>query len=135
VGSFWILIASAALRVFAAVLTWASWNSIIDTAMKSVPKGMSAAQWRSEIHTLLIANIVLDLVFAGLYVLFAYKIREGRNWARITITGIVVVFGLYDILTGATAFTLVSVIIELVAVSLLYLASSKEFFAAAKRLP
>jgi hypothetical protein len=128
-ASFWILIVSAAFRVFIAILTVASWNSVIDSAMKQVPKGTTRAQWLSDVHTILIANIVLDLVFAGLYVLFAYMVRQGRNWARLTITGIVVLFGLYDIFTSSNLITLISVIVELVAVGLLYLQASKAYFA------
>jgi hypothetical protein len=128
-ASFWILIVSAAFRVFIAILTVASWNSVINSAMQSVPKGTTRAQWLSDVHTILIANIVLDLVFAALYVLFAYMVRQGRNWARMTITAIVVLFGLYDIFTSSNLITLISVIVELVAVGLLFLQASKEYFA------
>lgn len=125
-ASFWILIASAALRLVVVIPLVATWNAQTAAVMKGLHYNSSQA------HSFLIANIVLDVLFCGIYVLFAYMIRNGRNWARITLTVIIVVFGLYSILSSADVYTLASVIIELVAVGLLYMTSSKEYFAAVK---
>jgi hypothetical protein len=130
--SFWILLFSALLRFFFAVVTIATWNSLVDQALRDLPANVTAAQMRTEMHTLLTANLVLDIVFGLLYVLFAYMVRAGRNWARLTVTAIVVVFGLFDILNGTDVFTLISVLLELVAVGLLYAPTSRAFFAAVK---
>ncbi len=62
--------------------------------------------------------------------LFAFLMRRGRNWARLTITAIVALFAVLGVLNGSDLFTLVSVLIELVAVGLLYLRSSKAYFTA-----
>jgi hypothetical protein len=130
IASFWILIASAALRVVIAAITLASWNSIIDQQLRNpLPANTTAAQARDAFQNYLTYNIVLDVVFGGLYVLFAYRIRAGRNWARLTMTAIVVIFGLFDILGRTDGITLISVIVELVAVALLYMRGSKEYFA------
>jgi hypothetical protein len=130
VASFWILVVSAALRVIIAAITLASWNSIIDQQLRNpLPAHTTAAQARAALHTYLTYNVVLDLVFGALYVLFAYMIRAGRNWARVTMTAIVVVFGLFDIFGGTSVITLVSVLIELVAVALLYTQTSRGYFA------
>lgn len=131
-AAFWTLIASAAIRVLFAVLTVASWSAFVSEAVAHPSANTSADQMRTYAHTVLIENIVLDLVFAGLWVLFAYKVRAGRNWARLTLTVIVVLFGIFDILNGTDLYTLVSVLVELVAVGLLYLPASREFFAAMK---
>jgi uncharacterized membrane protein (DUF2068 family) len=72
------------------------------------------------------------VVFGALYVVLAFMIRAGRNWARLSVTAVVVVFGVFDILNGPDVVTLISVLIELVAVGLLYLQRSKDFFAAVK---
>lgn len=130
--SFWILIVSAALRFLIAVLLVVSWNRLIDNALAQIPVGTTPAQLRSEMHTYLIANLALDLVFGGLYVLFAYMVRAGRNWARLTITAIVVVFGLYDLLEGSDLITVASVLVELVAIGLLYVPASREYFSTMK---
>ena len=36
-----------------------------------------------------VQRVALDVVVAVLYLLFAFMVRSGRNWARLTITGIV----------------------------------------------
>jgi hypothetical protein len=130
IASFWILIASAALRVVIVAIILASWQSLIDVQLRNpLPANTTTAQARDAMQTYLTYNVVLDIVFAGLYVLFAYLIRKGRNWARLTMTAIVVLFGLFDILGGTDGITLVSVIIELVAVALLFMPASKAYFA------
>jgi uncharacterized membrane protein (DUF2068 family) len=131
VCSFWILIASAALRVFIVVLTLASWNSLINQQLTNLPANTTVAQERAAMHTYLTFNVVLDLVFAALYVLFAYRIRSRRNWARLVITAIVVLFGLFDIFSGTDPITLVTILVELAAVALLYVPSAREYFAPA----
>jgi hypothetical protein len=130
IASFWILIASAALRVVIVAITLASWQRLIDAQLRNpLPANTTAAQARDAMQTYLTYNVVLDLVFGGLYVLFAYMIRKGRNWARLTMTAIVVLFGLFDVLGGTDGITLISVIIELVAVALLFMPASKAYFA------
>jgi hypothetical protein len=128
-ASFWILLLSAALRVVAAVLTLVTWNSFVQRQLQApLPAHTTRAQTVSAIHTYLTVNIVLDVVFALLYVLFAYRVRQGRTWARLAITVIVVVFGLFDILSGTDGTTLAIVLIELVAVALLWTPSARQFF-------
>lgn len=41
-------------------------------------------------------------IFVGLFVLFAVKMRAGRNWARIVLTGYAL-FGMVNFLTAASA--------------------------------
>jgi hypothetical protein len=129
-GSFWVLIVSAAVRVIFAVITVATWTAFTNAQLRGpLPPHTTVVQARSAIHTYLLVNIVLDALFAAAYVLLAYQIRAGRNWARLTITTIVVLFGLFDIFTGANGTTLAIVVVELVGVALLWLPQSRAFFA------
>jgi len=133
VASFWMLIVSAGLRFLVAVVTVVTWNSEVNTLLRQPrPAHTTLDQARSTIHQYLIVIIALDMVFALLYVLFAYLVRSGRNWARLTITAVVAVFAIFTLLNGGSLYTLISVLIELVAVGLLYLRPAKEFFAAVK---
>jgi hypothetical protein len=105
IASFWILIASAALRVVIVAITLASWNSLIDAQLRNpLPANTTAAQARDAMQTYLTYNVVLDLIFGGLF----------------------------DILGGTDGITLISVIIELVAVALLFMPASKAYFAKAR---
>ncbi|HYS39066.1 MAG TPA: hypothetical protein VEO01_25905 [Pseudonocardiaceae bacterium] len=133
VASFWMLITSAALWSFIVVTTLVSWNSEVDILLQQPrPSNVTRNQALSTIHEYLIVNLALDVVFALLYVLFAFMVRAGRNWARLSITAVVALFAIFGILSGATLYSLIIVLIGLVAVGLLYLRRSKEFFAAVK---
>ena len=133
VVSFWMLIASAALWFLIAVSSAVTWNSEVNTLLQQPrPAGTTPSQALSTIHEYLIVNLALDVVVAVLYLLFAFMVRSGRNWARLTITGIVGLFALFGILNGANLFSLIIVVIGLVAVGVLYTRPAKEYFAAVK---
>jgi hypothetical protein len=132
--SFWILIFSAVLDILSGVVTLATYQDAVNAALKTTPpSGTSMAQWESYIHTVLNISLALDLVFGAMYVLFAFMIRAGRNWARLTATGVVILFGLLTIFTGASdILSLVSILVEVIAIGLLYAPSSRDYFASAK---
>jgi len=133
VASFWLLVASAALWFLIAVSSVVTWNSEVNTLLREPrPANTTVSQALGTIHEYLIVNLALDVVVALLYVLFAFMVRSGRNWARLTITGIVGLFAIFGILNGANLYSLIIVLIGLVAVGLLYLRQSKEFFVAVK---
>ncbi|HEY3751253.1 MAG TPA: hypothetical protein VGL80_18840 [Pseudonocardiaceae bacterium] len=128
--SFWILIASAALRAVIAVITLADWQGFVNAQLRNpLPANTTVVQAREAIHTFLTVNVTLDLLFAVLYVFCAYKIKVGRNWARIALTVVVVLFALFNILGGTDIVTVISILVELVAVALLYTPTAKPFFA------
>jgi hypothetical protein len=133
VASFWMLLASAALWFLIAVTSAVTWNSEVSTLLQQPrPAGTTPSQALSTIHEYLIVNLALDVVVAVLYLLFAFMVRSGRNWARLTITGIVALFAIFGILNGANLYSLIIVLVGLVAVALLYTRRSKEYFAAVK---
>jgi hypothetical protein len=133
VVSFWLLIASAALWFLIAVTSAVTWNSEVSLLLQQPrPAGTTAGQALSTIHEYLIVMLALDVVVAVLYLLFGFMVRSGRNWARLTITGIVALFAIFGILNGANLFSLIIVLVGLVAIGLLYTRRSKEYFAAVK---
>jgi hypothetical protein len=133
VASYWILIASATLNLLIVVITVAAWNRIVNGLLpQPIPAGMTLAQARSRISANLIENLVLDVVFAGLYIVFAILVRRGRNWARLTITAIVAVFAVFVALGSSGRFTPITALVLLVGVGLLYTRPAKAFFVAAK---
>jgi hypothetical protein len=133
VASFWMLLVSAALWLLIAVSSVLTWNSTVNTLLQQPrPANTTQSQALGTIHEYLIVNLALDVVVALLYALFAFMVRAGRNWARLTITGIVGLFAIFGILNGANLYSLIVVLLGLVAVGLLYLKQAKEFFAAVK---
>ncbi|MET3808433.1 putative membrane protein [Nakamurella sp. UYEF19] len=85
-GAFLIYLLSAAVSVISVVLlvTSDTWNQVIATyGDQADAAGVTAA---SLIQTVKIFAIVAVVIFVGLYLLFAFKMRAGRNWARIVLT-------------------------------------------------
>jgi hypothetical protein len=76
---------------------------------------------------------IVGIVFAGLYLLFAFKARAGRNWARITLT-VLTVLRVVVLAIGFSLLSALSALVAVVAVVLLFLPASNQFFAASKRV-
>ncbi|HEX5404070.1 MAG TPA: hypothetical protein VFX16_17420 [Pseudonocardiaceae bacterium] len=129
-GAFWILMISAALRTVIAVITLIDWQNFVDAQLRGpLPAHTTVAQARTAIHTFLAVNVALDLLFAALYVLCAYQIKAAKNWARIALTVVIVAFALFNVIGGTDIITVISILVELLAVLLLYMPTAKKFFA------
>ncbi len=62
-------------------------------------------------------GVVIALIFAALYLLFAFKMRQGRNWARITLTvlgGIGVLMGVLGLLFSTGALGVLGLLLSIV---------------------
>ena len=133
--SFWIWIAGAALSVIGAIYTIANRNTALAQMRQNAPTGISPQEYETVVNTVVTASAAVAVVFAGLYVFFAYKVRAGRPWARTVLTVLTVVGVLFDLFFGGSASTYLSVLISVIAVGLLYLPSSRAFFAAGRVRP
>jgi hypothetical protein len=129
--AFWIWVAGAVLSLVYAVLV----GDITNPSNGVTSSGLTQAQYAQYVHTLVVVTIVELVVLAALYVFFAYKVRAGRNWARMTMTVLVVIGVAFDAYTGSL-FTISGgvLLISVIAVVLVYLPASNAYFAARKRL-
>jgi len=99
------------------------------------------------INALKVILVVIFLIFMAVYLLFAFKMRAGRNWARIVLT----VFGALTILSAFTPTSRtvtvnsqtyeatqgawagwLSAALVVAAIVLMYLSASNKFFAESK---
>ncbi|MEP6561107.1 MAG: hypothetical protein ABJD68_08535, partial [Nakamurella sp.] len=97
------------------------------------------------VTTVKIISVVSFLIFAAVYLLFAFKMRAGRNWARIVLT----VFGALTLLSsvsrtassvtfnGQTYATTsgpgwVTAVLALVGIILMYVGQSNKYFTDSK---
>jgi hypothetical protein len=121
-------------NVFAAALT-AAGVSELDTA------------YRTAINTVRIAAVIGAAIFAGLYLLFAFKMLVGRNWARIVLT-VVAALGIVNSFAAVGARTTVDgvvinvrptiviavgwvqAVIGILAIVLMYAGGANQYFAA-----
>ncbi|MEY9852389.1 putative membrane protein [Leifsonia sp. EB41] len=133
--AFWLYIASAVLSVIGGIVTIASASSNRAAIIRQLQTQNLHGQ---NIDTLATAAIgvaiglsIITLIFwAIVFVLFAFFMRRGANWARIVLT-ILTVVSLLNILPGFP-FGLIQVIASIVAVILIWLRPSSAWFAAIK---
>ncbi len=131
--AFWIWIASAVLVLVRAVLVFGQKNEIISELRTQKPAGLSPSEYPQAAQTLIEVQVAVFVLAALFYVFFAYKVRGGRNWARLTITVLTVIGVIYSAYTGLNWNVILSLLISVVAVVLVYLRPSADYFAAYKR--
>lgn len=134
--AFWLFIASAVLSVISGIITIATIGSqraqFLDAVKNSDQGGKVDA---NSVADAVIAGAttwaVITLIFwAVAFVLFAYFMRRGANWARIVLT-VLTVLSLLNIINGFGAGFL-QFAASVVAVILIWLRPSSEYFAAVK---
>lgn len=131
--SFWLWVATAVVSVIGALLGFTQRDAALATVRGANTANLSEAQLEAAVTFGLVLAAVFLIVFAGLYLLFAFKARAGRNWARIVLTVLTVI----DVLVLAINFSLVSglsTLVAVVAVVLLFLPASSQFYAASRRV-
>ncbi|SHK13355.1 hypothetical protein SAMN05443637_1032 [Pseudonocardia thermophila] len=99
--SFKLWIASVIVGLISSVIAFIQMPAMIDAAIAAqpLPTGLSESDLRFGIQIGIVVGIVVGLIFLALYLLFVFKMRAGRNWARIVLT----VLGALSVL-----FTLIS---------------------------
>ncbi|MER1995870.1 MAG: hypothetical protein ABTA24_05160 [Arthrobacter sp.] len=136
---FWLLIAAAVTSVISIPVTLAWMNS--EDFRNSFVETSTVALSASELDAVIAFSTTLSIFFAvvsiAVAVLVALFIRKGHNWARIIAT-VFAVLGLIGLtnLTGAGALmavlTVLGVVLPVVAVILLWMKPSTEYFKGSK---
>lgn len=123
-----------------AVITIAQDDQVFRDAARETLERTNSQPSAQEIDDLanLIRNIglIFNLVFAALILVFAWIMRAGRNWARITLT-VLGGISLILILLGIGSLNIVSIIqlvLTVVAIYLMFRRDANEFFAAGRRM-
>lgn len=109
-------------------------TTIMDNSPTLTPDEVS-----TTVTATLIAVAVIGLIIAGLELLFTFKMRAGRNWARIVLTvlGVLgVLFSLYGLATAFTigsVLTLISIIVVIAAIVFMFKPASSAYFSTPQR--
>jgi hypothetical protein len=129
--SFWLLIGAAAVFVISMLmgipmLDDPMTRSAFEDAMRS--SGATGAEFNFEDFKSVLAGmlVVMAILGAGMYLLVAFFIRKGKNWARIlgTVFAALSVFSLFQVPNLGTLGTLAGI----VAIVLLYLPATAPYF-------
>ena len=133
----WMVLAVILVASLILVLA-ASDDSLRDAAKQALDrqgkKTPSEQEINDTISLIRTFGIVFNLVFVALIVGFAFLMRGGKNWARISVTvvgGILVVLGLFG---GGinVVFVLIELLIIVAAVYFMFRPDTKPFFGAGK---
>ncbi|MDN4613313.1 hypothetical protein P5G50_02505 [Leifsonia sp. F6_8S_P_1B] len=134
--AFWLFIASALLSVIGGIITLATIGGTRDSLLQSLQTqgSVDASQAQQVVDAAIGLGItwaIVTLIFwAVVFVVFAFFMRRGANWARIVLT-VLTALSLLNIIAGFGLGAL-QVVASIVAVVLMWLRPSTEYFNAVK---
>lgn len=132
-ASFWCFVGAAVIVLIGGLLTTGNKQAILDKLRTTNTTNLTESQLESVASTAVVIAVVVTVIIAGLYVLFAFKLRAGRNWARIVLT-IVAVIDLLGLVTGqgGVAVGYIGALAAIVGCVLSYLPNSGAYINAVK---
>lgn len=91
--AFKLLMASIAVSVVASVCSLIAAPEVLDATLSQtqLPPGMTAEDLRGASQVFVFIGVGFSVVILALYLLFSLQMRKGKNWARITLTVLVVI--------------------------------------------
>jgi len=126
--SFWMLIAAAVIFVISLLtgltqLDDPAFRQAFDQQVKASNAGITYDDIKGVVAGTL---VVFAIIGAALYLLVAFFVRKGKNWARIlgTVFAALSVLGLF----GIPSFATVGTVLGIVAIVLLYLPAAAPYF-------
>jgi len=119
--SFWIFLIGLILDVIAAVLLLLGGTALAASGASATAEGTTVS------GGVLITAGVIALVLAAIQLLILWKMKAGRNWARIVLT-ILEVLSLGSLFTGASGIGITAVVLGVVAVVLMWVPTSNAYF-------
>lgn len=133
VASFWCYIGGAVVVLLGGLLAIGEKQTILDALRTANTTNATEAQLEAAANLVVIVAVVISVVLTGLYVLFAYKLKAGRNWARIVLT-VLAVLTLINLVStrGGSAVGYIGELAVIVGCVLSYLPNSSGYFAAIK---
>lgn len=137
-NAFTLWLVSIGLSVLGLILTLTVGGDDITKAVRDGMPGKSEQEITDAANAFKVITAVVGIIFALLYLLFAYKMRAGRNWARITLSvlgGLNVISILYGFRQSGglgIVIGLIEVIVIAAAVFFMYRADSNQYFQASR---
>ncbi|WP_103352311.1 hypothetical protein [Amycolatopsis sp. CA-128772] len=134
-GAFWAFLASTVIGLIGGVLIFANRDGIAQAlrdANRQRGGNLTDAQIDQTVNATMITAVVIAVIIAALYLLFAFKLRAGRNWARIVLT-VLTALQLLSLLIGqSTIGGYLAVLAAVVGVVLSFTGPSNAYFASLK---
>jgi hypothetical protein len=142
----WLLMTALSLISLLFVLTSPIWDQAVTAGLQTVDTNGVRIDASTLVNTAKITSVIGFLIGAALYLLFAFKMRAGRNWARVVLTVIGVLGVLSAVLPTYRSVTVngttyvvqnygihwISLALLVAALVLMFLPASNAYFAASK---
>jgi hypothetical protein len=133
-AAFWLYVASAVVSVITVILS----AVLVDVTRAAVKaqvaqqgRHISAAQVDTLVNVAIVTSVVVGLLFAAVFVLFAVFMRRGANWARI----VLLVLTVLSVTSALGSFGLgaLRLVLAIIATILVFLPSASGYFRAARQ--
>ena len=144
----WIAVIAAWAVSLIILLTSSAWDQALAAATNTANRSSTSTvvvDTQSVINFFRVFAVVVFVIVAGLYLLFAFKMQAGRNWARITLTVLGILGVLGSITPSSRSVTVngqvyasssgpgwITAVLTLAAVVLMFVGGANEFFTASK---
>ncbi|MSR98584.1 hypothetical protein [Arthrobacter sp. BL-252-APC-1A] len=136
---FWLLIAAAVVSVISipVTLSWMNSSEFKEMLAETSTTPISGSEMDAIIAVTAAITIFFSAISVVIALLVAFFIRKGHNWARIvaTVFAALGAFGLINLSTAGalmTLLTVLSILLPIVAVVMLWMKPSTEYFNASK---
>ena len=128
--SFWLWVASGAVFVIGYAIIFFARGTFVDELIRNNTNTSATPDDIRRGTTVLLAVLLVGAIsFALLYVLFAYKARQGTRSARTVLTVLMVITLLFQLVGQfASLVTLIATLLGLVALLLMYLPGANPYF-------
>ncbi|ATY16485.1 hypothetical protein CU254_20130 [Amycolatopsis sp. AA4] len=134
-GAFWAFVAATLVGLVGAVVLFFARDALADAMRRANGQNaarLTDAQIDQAVTIGIVVGAVIAIAIALLRLLFAFKLRAGRNWARIVLT-VLTALQVLSLLAGqSTVVGYVSTALAVVGVVLSFLPDANQYFAAAK---
>jgi hypothetical protein len=129
--AFWLFIAIAAISLVSTIISEfaVDWGGFLSTATAPRARGGQVSQ--SGAVALLVTVQIAGYIGIAITVLLAFLLRQGYGVARVLVT-IQAVFGIIGLGVDHSVINILALVVRLVAVVLVWLPASSEYFAAAR---
>jgi len=131
--AFWLYVAAAALSIVSLIISLATLGPQREAAQRQLEASGQPVSG-STLDAIITAGVVISVIFAiiwvAVYVLFAFFMKRGANWARIVLT-ILAALSLLNILSSYGVGAL-QALAAIVATILIWLRPANEYFQAVK---
>jgi hypothetical protein len=142
----WVLMTVLSLISLVFVLTSPIWDQAVAAGLRAADANGVSIDASTVVNTAKITSVVGFLIGAALYLLFAFKMRAGRDWARVVLTVIGVLGVLSAVLPTYRSVTVngttyvvqnygihwISLALLVAALVLMFVPASNAYFSASK---